>query len=46
MFTIDGEGHEYQDLWIAMVVARQTCLNLKRSVKIMRNGEVIKFLRY
>jgi hypothetical protein len=46
MFTIDGEGQEYSDFWIAMIAARKQCLDLKRSVRIVRNGKVIKFLRY
>jgi hypothetical protein len=46
MFTIDGEGQQYPHLWVAIVAGRQACVDLKRSVRIFRNGKIIKFLRY
>jgi len=46
MFTIDGEGMQYEHFWFILVVAKQLSAKMKRSVTIQRNGEIIKLLRY
>jgi len=46
MFTIDGEGMEYEHFWFILVVAKQLSAKMKRSVTIQQNGKIIKLLRY
>jgi hypothetical protein len=46
MFTIDGEGQQYEHFWLIMVVAKQLSARMKRSVTIQQNGRIIKLLRY
>jgi hypothetical protein len=46
MFTIDGEGQQYEHFWLILVVAKQLSADMKRSVTIHQNGKIIKLLRY
>lgn len=46
MFTIDGEGIEYPDLHLAIAVARQLSLAYQRSIRILKDGNFYRLLRY
>jgi len=46
MFTIDGEGMQYEHFWVILIAAKQLSARMKRSVTIQQNGKIIRLLRY
>jgi len=46
MFTIDGEINQYPNLHLAIAAARHLSLAYQRSITILKDGEIYRFLRY